>query len=145
MQAEKVKNLAWVQVTDWSSLPKMDAMTNVVHVEEDDVDSFLHNLYIEISQNLNVTYDEAVTLMETKNKVFYSLKKCLFEKHFQIKPFNYELLELEKFLYVPIVTSEPKNDQTKVEKVVTDFLALDDAEKIEVMQRLSLFRFIKKA
>lgn len=145
MQAEKVKNLAWVQVTDWSSLPKMDAMTNVVHVEEEDVDSFLHNLYIEISQNLNVTYDEAVTLMETKNKVFYSLKKCLFEKHFQIKPFNYELLELEKFLYVPIVTSEPKNDQTKVEKVVTDFLALDDAEKIEVMQRLSLFRFIKKA
>ncbi len=35
-----MKNLAWVQVTDWSSLPKMDAMTNVVHVEEDDVDSF---------------------------------------------------------------------------------------------------------
>lgn len=145
MNAEEVKNLAWVQVTDWNSLPKMDSMTNVVHVEEEDLDNFLHNLYTEIMQNLNISYDEAVTLMETENKTFYSLKKCLFEKHFQIKPFNDDLLELEKLLYVPIMISEPQNVQTKAEKVINDFMALNDAEKSEVMQRLSLFRFTKKA
>ena len=145
MNAEEVKNLAWVQVTDWNSLPKMDSMTNVVHVEEEDLDNFLHNLYTEILQNLNISYDEAVTLMETENKTFYSLKKCLFEKHFQIKPFNDDLLELEKLLYVPIMISEPQNVQTKAEKVINDFMALNDAEKSEVMQRLSLFRFTKKA
>lgn len=138
MYANEVKNLKWVPVSDWSEL----TMTNfnswdTAFVGKSDVESFVENAFKDVARRLNIPYTELEPILKEENSAFYSTKDRLFKQFSGVSKTHSRLLELEKMLRIPDVTTVPDNaDQSKVDKFLTDFSALTDREKLEVLQRL---------
>lgn len=138
MYANEVKNLKWVPVADWSEL----TMTNFniwddAFVGKSDVESFVENVFKDVARKLNIPYTELEPILKEENSAFYSTKDRLFKQFGGVSKTHSRLLELEKMLRIPDVTTVPDNaDQSKVDKFLTDFSALSDREKLEVLQRL---------
>lgn len=138
MYANDVKNLKWVPVSDWSEL----TMTNInswgtAFVGNSDVESFVQNVFKDVARRLNILYTELEPILKEENSAFYSTKNRLFMQFGGVSKTHDRLLELEKMLRIPDVTTVPENvDQSKVDKFLTDFSALTDREKLEVLQRL---------
>lgn len=138
MYANEVKNLKWVPVADWSELP----MTNFniwehAFVGKSDVESFVENVFKDVARKLNIPYTELEPILKEENSAFYSTKDRLFKQFGGVSKTHPRLCELEKMLRIPDVTTVPDNaDQSKVDKFLTDFSALSDREKLEVLQRL---------
>ena len=145
MDANEVKNLKWISVTDWSDLPKTRFdRYGIAHVGEADVDSFVENVFKEVSRRLNIPYSELEPILKEENSAFYSTKSRLFGKYesffsklfgisVDIEEFFECLDKLEKVLRIPDVTDINKSD---VDRILNDFSALADREKLEVLQRL---------
>lgn len=138
MYANEVKNLKWVPVADWSEL----TMTNFniwddASVGKSDVESFIENVFRDVARKLNIPYTELKPILKEENSAFYSTKDRLFNQFSGVPKAHSRLLQLEKMLRIPDVTTVPDNaDQSKVDKFLTDFSALSDREKLEVLQRL---------
>lgn len=138
MYANEVKNLKWVSVLDWSEL----TMTHFnrwdkAFVGQTDVDSFVENVFKDVARKLNIPYTELEPILNEENSAFYSTKERLFKKYSGVSKDYLRLLELEKMLRIPDVTSVPDSTtQSNVEKFLADFSALNDREKLEILQRL---------
>lgn len=134
MYAYEIRNLKWISVTDWSELPQTYSLhRNKFYVCESDVDSFVDNVFKDVSRRLNMSYSELKPILETENSAFYSTKDRLFRECEAIPKNHARLLELENLLQIPDIT--PKSN---VEKILNDFSTLTDIEKLEVLQRLGL-------
>lgn len=138
MYANEVKNLNLVPVLDWSEL----SMTHFnqrseAFVGQADVDSFVENVFKEVARKLNIPYTELEPILKEENSAFYSTKGRVFKQYSGVSKVHLRLLELEKMLKIPDVTSVPDiTTQSNVEKFLADFSALNDREKLEILQRL---------
>lgn len=134
MYAYEIRNLKWISVTDWSELPQTYSLPrNKFYVSESDVNSFVDNVFKDVSRRLNMSYSELKPILESENSAFYSTKDRLFRECEAIPKTLARLLELEKLLQIPDVTTK-----SNVEKILNDFSTLTDIEKLEVLQRLGL-------
>ena len=138
MYANEVKNLKWVPVLDWSELTMTNfSDSNKAFVGKSDVENFVENVFKDLARKLNIPYTELEPILIEENSAFYSTKDRLFKKYKGLSKTNLRLLELEKMLKIPEVTTVPDNvSQSNVDKILTDFFALSDIEKIEVLQRI---------
>lgn len=139
MHANEVRNLKWVPVTDWSELTMTyyDTRDDVFFVGKLDVESFVENIFKDIARKLNISYAELKPVLQEENSAFYSTNYRLFKEFYGVSNTFPHLLELEKMLRIPDVTTAPDNiTQSNVEKFLTDFSALSDIEKLEVLKRL---------
>lgn len=139
MHANEIRKLNWVSVTDWSELSK----TRVViskdgnNVSNEDIDSFVENIFRSIARRLNMTYSELEPILKEENSAFYSTKARVFGRFGGVPANDACLLELQKILRIPDVTSIPKDiNKSDVDKILDSFSALTDMEKLEVLQRL---------
>ena len=106
-------------------------------VGKSDVENFVENVFKDLARKLNIPYTELEPILIEENSAFYSTKDRLFKKYKGLSKTNLRLLELEKMLKIPEVTTVPDNvSQSNVDKILTDFFALSDIEKIEVLQRI---------
>lgn len=138
MYANEVKNLKWVSVSDWSELTMTEfGGWNKEFVGKSDVESFVENVFKDVARKLNIPYTELEPIFKEENSAFYATKDRLF-KHFKgVLRVHPSLIKLEKMLKIPDVTTIPDNiNQSNVDKLLTDFSALNDREKLEVLQRL---------
>lgn len=139
MRAAEVRNLNWVPVKDWSNLPQtiLDFFEHS-YVGEEDIYNFVDSVFRHTARKLEIPYSELKPILEEENSAFYETCARLFRPYFKgtlrgLDP-NDELLDnLKSLLRIPEV---PKVSTLNVEKVLSDFSALTDAEKLEFFQRL---------
>lgn len=138
MHANEVRNLKWVPVSDWSELTRTSFNTfEDAFVGKSDVESFVENVFKDVARKLNIPYSELEPILKEENSAFYSTKDRLFRQSNFISKNCSCLVELERMLRIPDVTNVLHNvNQSTVDKVLTDFSALTDREKLEVLQRL---------
>ena len=138
MYANEVKNLKWVSVSDWSELTMTHFNTwGTAFVGKSDVESFVENVFKDVARKLNIPYTELEPILREENSAFYSTKDRLFKNYNGVSKTHSRLVELEKMLRIPDVTTVPDNvSQSNVDKFLTDFSALSDREKLEILQRL---------
>lgn len=139
MYANEVKNLKWIPVLDWQELTmtSFNVWDDAAYVGNSDVESFVETIFKDIARKLNIPYAELEPILKEENSAFYSTKDRLFKKFNGISKTYPCLIELEKMLRIPDVTTVPYNaTSSTVDKFLKDFSALSDREKLEVLQHL---------
>lgn len=138
MDANEVKNLKWMLVTDWSKLSKTyRGFLGDLYVGESDVDCFVENVFKDVARRLNIAYSELEPILKEENSAFYSEKARLFGRYTSVTGYHMGLLKLEGMLRIPDVLAFFEDiSKSSVDKVLYFFSALTDMEKLEVLQRL---------
>lgn len=83
---------------------------------------------------MKISYEVIEPILKEENQAFYRAKKRLFGEVIHLDKTDSRLDEIKKILRIPKVTEEFK----RVEKILNDFNALTEVEKLEVLQKLGL-------
>ena len=139
MQANEVKKLKWVPVSDWSELTMTDytCFGETVFVGKSDVEGFVENIFRDVARKLNIPYAELEPILKEENAAFYSTMNRIYHQFYGVAKAHPALIELEKLLRIPDVTTVPEHTGNSiVDKFLIAFSALSDREKLEILQRL---------
>jgi len=134
MNANEIRNLNWVTVSDWSDLTMTAPGFDGPLVGESDVNNFVENTFREVARKLRLPYEEVAPILKEENSSFYALKENFFMRQAFTSKRNEVFLEVQKMLKIPDV---PKIIyKSNVERILADFSALTDDEKLEVFEVL---------
>ena len=74
MEAKDVLNLPWKKVTDFGGLSTThEDRRGYLYVCETDVDTFIENIYRDISRKLNISYENLCPILKAENNAFYKI------------------------------------------------------------------------
>jgi len=151
MSAEHLRRMKWIPVNKklWKDLPmtwiisKKDSVVRFFYscnVGENDLNHFIDDILISISEKSNISIEEVRHVFEDKNLNFYSLKDAIFEDYDYLYKGQRELKSLQKLLRIPDfdLVSDNLDNKSSVESILNEFYELNDSEKIDLLKELKL-------
>ena len=100
---------------------------------------FVENVFRNIARKLNISYADLESILREENSAFYSTMYRLFKNYYNgVSKNDSQLVEVEKLLRIPDVTSVSAHIKSNVDKMMNDFSILTDTEKLELLQRLGI-------
>ena len=138
MGAKDVLNLPWKKVTDFGDLSTThEDRRGYLYVCETDVDTFIENIYRDISRKLNISYENLCPILKAENNAFYKLKEHLFSKYDGYARKSTRILELLDTLRVPDISNvEISVAANHVSICLKMFESLTDMEKTLFLQKI---------
>lgn len=132
-----IRNLNWIPVRDWSSLPAT-GMAISQYVTKTDMENFVEMIFREKARKLHIPYTEIESILKDENTPFYSTLNTTFERvdYMGLSRASEKVLTLQDMLRVPDVHSIPDEEKLSVEKFLHNFATLTNTEKVEVLQHL---------
>ena len=124
------RNLNWGPIKDWSSLT---ITGKGGYVSPTDIECFITNLVKDISRKINIPYDVFNKTFKDENAAFYELFEEMFDRFSGLSRCSNELKMLISLLRAPVID---EGNAPTVDKVLTTFMALSDAQKLEVLKKL---------
>ncbi len=138
MNAEKVKELKWIPVKDWHTLPCSCNGLYSYQVTKRDCEDFVENLIRMVARKLNIKYEELAPIIKEENTAFYNYMNRIFYSNYCFKYDSLALNILKKMLWMPDITNISDTfNESPVDKIINDFNSLSDDEKFQVLKRLS--------
>ena len=140
MEAKDVRNLPWETVTDWSKLSATDQdIFGNFYITKKDLDSFVTNVFRNISHKLHCPHEELLPILEEENEAFYTIYKEYFHDHcsFSLCRQEHLLKAFKNALRVPDTSGiEKPITKSNVDSCLQLFENLSDMEKIIFLQKI---------
>ena len=99
MQANEIKNLKWIPVTDWSKLTAIEFdFWGDSFVGNGDIKNFVDNVFKDVARKLNISYKELGQILKEEISAFFSSKCIIFHHYSGLNKKSSHLVETQEYV-----------------------------------------------